>query len=124
MQMLAHGAAGVELPQSGGLRSGAAERVLHLIGVEAKQRSGGGRRPESGGGSGGMPEAVVARIHGLPDPQRGPVAERDGQQKRASAGVLPFGDGERGGNDRGGRVQRRAFMHVVVFENMRGASVG
>ena len=95
MQVLAHRAVGVELPQPGGLRSRRAERVEHLLGVEPEQRAGGRGGAERRGGAGGMPEAIVARIHRFADAQRGVVAERDGEQERPSGRVLAFGDGQR-----------------------------
>ena len=91
MQMLAHRAVGVELPQPGGLRARAAERVEHRR-RRAEQRSRCRGRAERRRRPGGMPEAVVARIHRFADAQRRVVAERHGEQKvaaRRSAHVRP-----------------------------------
>ena len=96
MQVLAHRAVGIELPQPGGLRARRAERVR----ASARRRApssddGRGRGAERRGGACGMPEPIMARIYRLADPQRGFVAERDRQQERASVGVLAFGHGQR-----------------------------
>jgi hypothetical protein len=42
----------------------------------------------------------------------------------AAIGVLAFRDGERCREDRGRRVQRRALVDIIEFENMRGDAVG
>ena len=70
-----------------------------------------------------MPEAIVTRVHRFADAQRRLVAERDGEHEVASRRVFALGDGERRGNDRRGRVHRRAFVDVVELEDVRRDAV-
>ena len=81
MQVFAHRPVGIELPQPGRLRPGAAKRVDHLIGAQRKERAGGCGGTERRHGAGRVPVAVVAGIDRLPDPERGLVANGHRRQE-------------------------------------------
>ena len=123
MQVLAHGAVGVELPEAGGLRAGAAECVDGLPSVELHERCGGRGRAERRGSASGMPVAVMARVDRFTDSQRGLVAEDDGEGEVVASGMLPFGDRKRRGDHGRGGVERGALVNVVELEDVRRHAV-
>src|SRR5688572_10447713 len=110
--MLAHCAIGIELPETGGLCAGAAERIEHQRRIQSHERSRSDCSAERGRGASWMPEPIVARVHRLTDAQSGFVAERHRKEKGLAIGMLALGDREGGWNDSRGRVYGRSLVDV------------
>src|SRR6185295_5720770 len=96
----------------------------HLIGAKAKQRPGRSRGSECRHGPRWMKEIVVTRIDGFTNTKRSLVSNRDRGKKRATAGMLTFGDCQCGWNDRRRGMDGRALVDVVEFENVRRDAIG
>ena len=124
MQVLAHRAVGVELPERRRLRAGAAQRVQHLRRTETHQRSRRSRRTERRHRARRVEEVVVAGVDRLADAERGLVADRHRREKRAAIHVFALGNRQRRGNDRRRRVNRRSLVNVVELEDVRGDAIG
>jgi hypothetical protein len=71
-----------------------------------------------------MPETIVARVDCLPDAQRRVVSERYCQQEIPPRRVFALRYRQYGWNDRRSRMQRRAFVDVVEFQDVRRHAVG
>ncbi len=96
MEVLAHRAVRIELPEPGRLCARRAEGIEHPAGVEPQQRAGRRRCPKRGSGTRRVPEAIVARIDRLADAERPFIPQGHGQEKGASVAPLPLGNRERG----------------------------
>ena len=117
-QHLAHGAAGQEFPQSGGLGARGAEAVHHLLLVKAQKFGGGHARGECAHHSGGMPVLIRGRVDGLADPGSGLVPGGHGLDDLLSALAQLLSQGEGGGNRDHGQVGDARVMYVVHVHHM------
>ncbi len=118
MQMLAHRAIRVELPERRRLRAGAPERVHHIVHAQVQQRSCRGGRAKRRDRAGRVKEIVVARIHRFPDAERGLVPDRHGGKERTAIRVLPFRDRKRRRDNRRRRMDGRSPVDVVELEDV------
>ncbi len=118
MQLLGIGRIAQELPQPCGLRAGRAQRMEHLLSVQAEQAA-----HRDGGGDECRPcrwcgKSVVRAAQEFADADADFVAgDRRREQVRPERRQR-LGDGERGREDDGGGMENRAVMHVVLLEHM------
>ena len=128
METLDHGAgarAG-ELHQPAGERAGNAERVAHMLGVEAHQSPAGDRRAERAGRAGRVEAAALVAVMG-----RAPDADHDLGARDEGGDQLAAADAALLRHGKAGREQGRARMHagarpgeIVHLEGMRETAVG
>ena len=87
------------------------------------QRRGGGGAAEAAHGARGVEVAVVGGLHRGADAGRDFVADDDGVEQFAPAGVGLFGQGQRGGDRRAAGVIDRVAVDVVELHCVRHAAV-
>ena len=123
VQLFGIGGVTQKLPQSRGLRAGAAECVQHHFGRQAQQPPHRGRRSHRARGAGGVEHLVVRAAQKFADTDADFVAGHAGHQQIAPAGAQRLRHRQRGREDHRRRVEDRAVVHVVLFGEMRGRGV-
>jgi hypothetical protein len=91
--------------------------------VQLEDRRNGGGGAERADRSGGVPEAVMRRLHRKPDTRRDFVADDDRAQERFAVPAARLGGGERGADHRATRVIDGVTEDVVELDRMRGGGV-
>ena len=119
------GAVGQILERAGGHRAGDAQGVGQRSAVEIEQAAGGHRGAEDAGHAGRMEAAGVGRgrVQRVADAHGDLVAGDDGFEQRGRRGIQLLGQGQRGGDHRHARVQRRLGRDVVELDGVRGRPV-
>ena len=125
LEALGPGAVGQELQAAGGLGQGDAEGVLHALGIQPEDPGGGGGGTEGAAGGGRVVAAVVVVAAGQGQRKAAGhlIAGDDGREHGAAVGTDHLGRGQRGGDDRGARVQGAGGVGVVEVEAMRQGAV-
>ncbi len=123
MQLLGIGGVAEELPEPGGLGSGAAEQVDEALAVEVHQLAHRHCRGEGADRGSGMEHPVVGTAEEFADADAGLVAghRREDQLGAAAAEVLGRGQGSREDHRRG--VQHRAVVQVVLLHHVGSRAV-
>ena len=122
-ERFAHGAA--VLLHAAGLRGGDAERVSHLLRVEAEEPPGGGARCDRAERAGEMPAARMMSGRRLADAHAGLESGGISADEIAAAIAAALDQREQGSEDGSARVQHdTAHMGVVIVEHMPHLAVG
>lgn len=123
VQLLAVGGGAQKLPQTGRLRAGRAEGVLHLRRREVQQT------PHGGGGGqraavAGVEHLVVAAAQEFAHANADLVAGHAGRHQLGTAGANALRHRQRRRKDHGGGVEHRAVVHVVLLGHMGRGGIG
>ena len=124
MQPLGPGALGQILDDARRHRSGSAERVHQLLGVEFQRRADAGGCPHGAEHRGRMKAGLVGerRRHGG-EPAHRLDADRDAKKRRAAIQLVPLAGRQHGRHDHRAGMNRAAFERVVEILAMDGRAI-
>ena len=124
MQPLGPGALGQILDDARRHRSGSAERVHQLLGVEFQRRADAGGRPHGAEHRGRMKAGLVGerRRHGG-EPAHRLNADRDAKKRRAAIQLVPLAGRQYGRHDHRAGMNRAAFERVVEILAVDGRAI-
>ena len=123
VQDLAVGGCAQKLPQTGRLRAGRTQSVLHLTGVEPQQMPHSSSSGQRAGRAGGVKHTVVRSPQKFAHTDTHFVTHHRSGQQLLAAGTQGLRHRHRRRKHHRGRMEHRAVVHIVLLGYMRSRGV-